>query len=221
MRAETLALVPPILGHLLEDNDEDDFDMKDLAELGTEDMWIQIDGDFGDPWEYGGDWYNSVTNEVIHWDGMEMETEGPDAPTDPDDVEVPASMTAALDRRFPLDYMDPDGDEEWTRRVRDDNERERERLIGQYQYARAAYLDARKPHTVFIIDINPDGVLDHWLQGRVEDAARTMGMPVADFTAMPLASQMVEFGRYLGYSDLGYSERMSKIELARQLNTTL
>jgi hypothetical protein len=220
MRAEALEAAPDILRHLLED--EDDFDMKDVGQDDPDpSYWHQIDGDYGDPWEYGGSWFNPARSIVWHFEGLETMEQLGIGEVDPDDIEVPPTMKAALDRQFPLDYVDPDGDLDWQERQRRDNERERDRLVGQYQYARAAYLNARKEFPWYEIDVDRDGELDSWLDRKVPDVAQMCGMTEEDFRAMPLANQLIEMTRYFGTDEIGGKFKMSKQQAERELGFRL
>lgn len=210
MRQEALALAPQITRHLLED---DDFDMKDVGEV-NEDRWEQIGGDFGDPWTYGGSWFNESQRKIIHFEGTDSDEE---AEVDPDTIPVPLTMQRALDSRYPLDYVDPDGDMEWQQRQRDDNERERAKLIGNYQYARAAYLDSNKLHTLYEIDL--DG--HEWMDRKKAEVARVHGISVEEFEAMPRPNQIIDYGQYMGFHEIGTAFEASRREASRMLRTSL
>lgn len=51
--------------------------------------WEQIGGDFGDPWTYGGTWFNKELDEIIHFPGVESE----DYDVEPDSERVDSRMT--------------------------------------------------------------------------------------------------------------------------------
>lgn len=185
-----------ILQSILEDEDHDDI-VKDVA-FGSEDgYWTQIGGDFGDPWLYGGDWFNPVKGEVLHFDGVENEKE-----VEPDEVEIPASMLAKL----------PPEDEDWRENT------ERDRIIGNYKYARAAFLNARTERTFWLFDVE-DGI-PAWLQ-RYEEPVRKQFDEEAGFEHWPVEQKMIEIGHYAGFREFAHSIYMNKIEAEKFLRTTL
>lgn len=51
--------------------------------------WIQIGGDFGDAWSYGGTWFNPQSNDMIHFPGLDYEAKEIEA----DDKRVDSKLT--------------------------------------------------------------------------------------------------------------------------------
>lgn len=223
MRAVALAVTPEIVRHLLED--DDDFDTKELSGQGQDPdpngYWTQVDGDFGDPWEYGGSWFNPVRSIVWHFEGLETMEQLGIGEIKPENVAVPAQVKAKLDQEYPLDYVDPDGDLEWQQETRDDNEREHDHLIDQYQVARAAYLNERKQYPWYEIDIPEDGALDTWMDEKVGDLVRSMGMEEEGFRALPLAIQYTSFIGYFGIDEIGSKFEMSRREATKELGVQI
>jgi hypothetical protein len=216
MREEALLTAPEIVRHLLED--EDDFDVKEVDDPQSEDgWWEQIDGDFGSAWDYGGYFYNPIKRIIWYFEGMDVMDQLGIHEIQPEDVEVPPQVMANIEHRFPSNYLDPDGDLEWQQRTRDDNEREREQLVSQYQTARAAFLNERKRFPWYEIHVSDDGKLDSWLEQHAEGAAQAMGQTVEEFRSWPLQNQLCELTRYVGVDELGHKFEMSKREAEQAL----
>jgi len=213
---------PEIVRHLLED-EEDDFDVKDVTDpIGEGDSWWeQIEGDYGDPWEYGGTWYNPVTHTMLHFEGLETMEQLEIGEIKSEDVEVPPQVMAKIDQQFPPDYVDPDGDLEWQQRQRNDNERKRDQLIDQYKVARAAFLNERKKFPWYEIGVPESGKLEQWMDAKVPNVAQMHGLSEQEFRALPLANQIIAFVGYLGIDEFGSKFMMSKREAEQKLKMRL
>jgi hypothetical protein len=217
LREAALKGVPAVLGALLEDDEEFAFDAKDMdSESAPADEWRQIGGDYGDPWEYGGSWYNDARQEIWYFAGLEAEESGEYDPLAPDNIRVPPGMQAALNRRFPLDYVDPDGDAAAGESQREANRREQERVIGNYQYARSAHLKLRQRRTFWSIDTSR-GRLEPWMEGEVSFVANSLGMSEEEFLDMPLPTQLLEFAHHFGFHEVGEAFKMSQSEAREAL----
>ena len=193
----------------------DDWDVKDATDPTNYDVWEQIDGDYGDPWLFGGAWYNSYQKRILYFDG----TEDDEGEIEPDMVEVPERMRLALLRKFPIDYVDPDGDLEWQKRIRKENEAEIEDRVEKYREKRAKMLNDERKHTVW--DIGATDSLDQWMIDDLEKVASCHGISVAEFTGHPMANQLLDMGRYFGYANIGYSDLYTKRELEEELGFSL
>ena len=224
MRAEALTLAPHVIAHLLEDDEDLDFtdDLKDVGfdAENSKGYWHQVDGDWGDPWEYGGSWYNKTLGTVLHFEGMESWNQFPEERDfEPDNIEVPPELAANLERRFPSDYVDPDGDLEWQQKQRNRNERERDNLIGHYQYARAAFLNSRKKHAFYEIAVE-DG-WSNWALPHLESIAQSYGYSMEEFESQPMELKLLQLGRHIGFEEIGSTVRMNKREAQELLGVTL
>jgi hypothetical protein len=218
-----------ILKHLLEDDDGFDDLMDANGELNLdyeggkfadfqpeEDKgWVQIDGD-ANPWEYGGSWYNKEHNLIWHFDGLDALASGGDkVEIEPDDVQVPDRMRLALERRWPSDYIDPDGDLYWQERERNANERERDNAIDNYQYTKAKKLNLLRQQTFYAIGV-PDKLYS-WMRRHIEDIASGFGCSVEDFEAEPMTSQILRVGEHLGFDSVGEQFQINRIDARKEL----
>lgn len=172
--------------------DDDDFDLKDVMDVGQEDYWQQIDGD-ANPWVYGGSWYNPARSTIIHFDGIEY-----DKDMEPDDVPVPQQMLVKL----------PPEQEDWR------ENHGRDKTIRDYQYARAEFLNARKQRTFWEIDVRGDMLPNHWI--KYEDHSPT-GMTDEDWQRMNLPQKLIELGRYFGFDEIGGQFKLNYKEAQRML----
>lgn len=182
-----------IVRRIVEGTQDEDFtdDVKDVMDLGQDDYWQQIDGD-ANPWLYGGSWFNPGQKRLIHFEGIEM-----DKDVEPDDVEIPATMLAKL----------PPEQEDWR------ENHERDKIIRDYQYARAAFLNARKPRTFWTIPADADylGAYGHgW--DKYEKHCPT-GISDEDWQRLPLINKVLELGRYFGMENIGDQFKMNYKEV--------
>jgi hypothetical protein len=184
-----------VVTHLLEDDDDDL--VKQISVQSEEGYWTQIDGDFGDPWTYGGSWYNPVKAQVLHFEGIENEED-----TDPDKVEIPATMLAKL----------PPENEDWR------ENHERDKIIQNYQIARAEFLDNRKKRDFYLMDVPAE--VPPWLRHYEEMVRKALGED-ADYDNWPVANKLVEIGRYSDFNLFSFPTRMDKLEAEKFLRTTL
>ena len=184
-----------IVRRVVETVEDEDFGLEDVYDVEPENAWRQIDGDFGDPWEYGGDWYNPARNEVLHFGGLEEE--GDDADIDPNDVPVPDQMLAKL----------PPEQEDWTQN------KDRDNAIDRYKLARAEFLNLRKQRPFWLIHVpGPDDAVFRRYDGAV---ARSWGFEPGtkeyrDYMIAPPEYKIVQVGRYVGFHELGHEERMTR-----------
>jgi len=216
--------VDQVLKAILED--EDDFDVKEIGhpDPESEGHWEQVGGDYGDPWVYGAEWYNMVKRELIHFGGVENEKE-----VDPDDVELPEAAMAKLKAKVYAQvhdpYLDTDEakedpawlakqlkDEEW------DIEREVGKALGNYQYARAAYLNSRTRYAFYRLDV-PESLDDY---AKEVEQIRPQYGPDANFEDWPIYSKLSEIANYWGWEVLD-AERfwMNKLEAQKFFGFTL
>jgi hypothetical protein len=112
--------------------------------------------------------------------------------------------------------VDPEGDEEWTRRIRDENEGKQQEAKDSYRYARAAYLELRQPREFYEIDIDRERLPPH-LEGREQSIASTMGQTAQEFAELPIEYQLIECGRYSGFGNVGSSFKMTRLEAREAL----
>jgi hypothetical protein len=147
-----------IVAQIVEDLNDDTFD--DVSEpkdiyADDPDFWTQFDGDFGNPWVWGGSWYNEAKNKIVHFEGLDNMDES-EQDIEPDDVEVPEGVIARAKAKVHDPYLDTDEakeDPEWHRRMVFAEEMEAEQIIEKYKLSRSEFLNARKSRTFWTIDV--------------------------------------------------------------------
>lgn len=186
-----------IVARLMEDDVLEDDDLVKSVSTPSEDgYWTQIDGDYGDPWLYGGAWYNPAKQIVVYFDGVEYKKE-----VDPDEVPVPDQVLNKL----------PPEDPDWR------ENRQRDKIIGDYRYARAAFLNARTRRTFYEIDVEDE--IPHHLQRYVEPVSAQFEPGV--WEELPLPNKLLEIGRYVGMDNVGSSFDITKREAEKMLGFSL
>jgi hypothetical protein len=209
-----------LMTRVLEADDEDDI-LKDLAgPFEPYDYWEQVGGDFGDPWIYGGDWFNEHRDQLLHFYGIESEQE---REIDPDDVEIPPHLREKIRQKI----HDPDLDEPWAQedlawleRQKQREEDEIDEVIGHYQYARAAFLNARESYTFYMVNVS---AFDEIINNQAKMAPiRQQFDDLADFDSWPLHAKVIEYCGYYGWLDNTDSViDMSKLEAQKFLGKNL
>lgn len=176
----------------MDNDDDDDLDPKDVYNTEPSNEWEQISGDYGDPWVYGGSWFNAAQSQVIHFNGIE--TEGGEI--DSDDIEVPATMLAKLPPEQPGWY---------------DN-RERDEAIEWYKIAKADFLNARKPYDFYLIPVDmEDTELPDWMK-KYENPNEYDG-----WNELSLPQKLIEIGGHIGMNEIGEPMKMSHLEAQKFL----
>lgn len=179
--------------------DEDDFDMKEVSEPSAEGYWVQIGGDVNG-WVYGGSWFNPAKRHLIHFDGID----NPDQhEVDPDEIEVPETMLAKLPPEQP----------DW----RDNTDRDR--MIGNYQYAKAELINKKKKYPFWMmVDVPMDQLPPEW---RKYDRECPTGIDAETWERMPIEVKMDELGSYFGFDGRAYSGSWNRYEAKKTLGNAL
>jgi len=200
--------------------DDFDADDKDLyfTDADAEGSYRQIGGDFGDPWVYGGVWFNGIKHILVHFEGIE----GLKGEIEPEHVEVPEQVLAKIKAMV----HDPDLDQDWAKedpawleRHLKQEEWEVERKVGEYQYAKAAFLNARKPYTFDVFEMDDEG-MPHELQDRVDEVRNQFEDP-DEFLTWPIEAQIAEIFGYIGWDGYSNHVSMSKKEASVFLGISL
>jgi hypothetical protein len=205
--------VPQILQHVLEGGD---FDIKDVWLPGEDERswWEQVGGDYGDPWTYGGEWYNPVTKEAVYFRGIEDEKE-----IEPGDVNVPERVMAKITGKIHDPYLDtPEAKEDaaWHTKQLRHEEWELDRIVGDYQYARAAFLNDRKQRTFYGFDV-PEK-METWLTRHEEAVKKNVGAE-NDYDDWPVYAKMFAIGSYIGVENFAEPFVMNRIEAQKYFGT--
>ncbi len=202
--------VPEILESVLR---EDDDDLKDVFHP-DEDYpgdWVQIGGDFGDPWVYGGEWHNAHKKELLHFDGIEHDKE-----TDYSQIEVPPQVMAKIIARVHDPELDALEDDEHKKWLLNREEREIEQIADSYKVARADFIEARKKRRFWLVDLDQS-----WLVETVNDKAPELAkqFEAGIWDELPFEQKLIEFGRYSGWDDIANDFLMDHIEAQQYLRT--
>lgn len=194
----------------LVENDEDESwfdDIKDVSELSQEDEWFQVGGDWGNSWVYGGDWYNPGLRQIIHFEGIDYNTE-----IDPDSIPVPEHMLAKIKSKVHNPYLDSEEAKEdpgWLAKHLEDEEQEIERIVQQYQVARAAFLEVRKLRTFYrAYEFAPD---DYFFRTYDAKIAKEFDNP-EDYLSWPPYAKMIEIGGRIGWHEIATEVKWNRLE---------
>lgn len=184
---------------LLEDDEDEYFDIKDdiinVPERAP--FFEQIDGDYGDAWVYGGSWYNPMTREIVHHDGIEHTKD-----YESWDMEVPDHVMAKINRI--------------------EDERERDNVIDRLKDEMARVKNEKRKFRVYRFYAPDNGKLEPWMEKKVPRVAETVGMSIEDFLEMPLPNQILEIGRYSGMDNFdGSPDQFTRRELSSYLEIEL
>lgn len=186
---------------------DDGVDPKEWLDDNSEEMlnkWEQIGGDFGDPWVYGGDWYNQFKHEIVHIDGLESEGI---KDKEPWDVELTPEELAAIETQFSPEEYDNE----------DDRERDKEEAIDnlKMQKSDAFNLLVEIPVYRFLDEeLTPDDWPDQ------EAIAGQFGE--GEWDHMSTAGKWIEVGRYHGFHELDhYPDKFTKAKLSEYLGLKL
>ena len=202
----------PVVRRILEDDDEDTIAgiMGDeyMPPEGAVSPWKKIGGD-EHAWDYGGTWYNAEDQVLWHFDGLDaLQYDESNKDVDPDDVPIPGSITAKLDAQYPLDYEDPDGDY-YTQETRAENARERDKIIGNYQYERARQINFTAQRTWNELDVVPLNGLE---MAKLASVARHTGEDLDELKAKPPEIQWLRLAEDEGWDNFSNRFTMSKKE---------
>jgi hypothetical protein len=204
----------PVVLRLLEDEDDDTL----AAIMGDDTLppegefispWKKIDGDM-DGWNYGAAWYDESKKELWHFDGMDqLEYDGPNRDVQPEDIDLPGKLMGALDEKYPMDYVDAEGDQDLTDQVREEFQRERERITELYKLERARQKNFKKQRTWYTLDVTPLSPHDF---GSLEAVAREMGCDFGELKEKPVELQWSLLASSHGWDRYASRFTMSKEE---------
>jgi hypothetical protein len=203
--------VPEILAALLSESDE--FDAKELYHPDAEYQgdWVQIGGDYGDAWVYGGDWHNAHKQQVLHFDGIEHDDE-----MDYRAIEIPERVMAKIKANVHDPELDTMEDDEHKRWLLNREENEIDRIADNYRVARASFLADRQKHIFWLIDLDQKWLVDSLKEKEAELAKQ---FEAGTWDEFPFEQKVLELGRYWGFQDIGEEMRMNHIEVKEMLGT--
>lgn len=184
-------------------------DPKEWLNQNSEEMlnhWEQIGGDFGDPWIYGGDWYNQFKHEIVHINGLEGEGI---KDKEPWDIKLTPEELAPIMAAYPESQDDPN--------TINDNERERDDAIENLKMTKSeAFNEAVEIPVYRFLDeeLGPDD----WPK---QDEIAAQFEPGV-WASLPTAQKWIEVGRYHGFAELdSYPDRFTKAKLSKYLGLSL
>ncbi len=208
--------VPEILAAILS---EDDDEAKEVYHPDADypGDWTQVGGDYGNPWVYGGDWFNIHKKSLLHFAGIEQDRE-----VDYRKIPVPEHAMAKLKARIHDPYLDTDEAKEdpaWLKRMLDSEEREIDRIVDNYRVAKAALIEDHKGRQFYLLDV-PE-TLPSYLQSREEAVMSFVGMTPEQWAELPVEQKLIEFGSYMGFHEIGSELTMNKVEAQKLLGFSL
>lgn len=208
--------VPDVLAHILRE-DEDDIDLKDFA-TPSEDSpgwWEQVGGDFGNPWEYGGEWHNPVTHKVLYFGGVESD---PGKEVDYADVKVPEHVMANIIKRYHDPATDAEEDADHKKWLLNREQFKIDQVVDAYKIGRADFLNNRVKLDFWLFDASEKDYVPPHLQRYVEPVRQQFDKD-ADFDNWPIWQKLLEIGRYAGFEDFAEHIQMNKLEAQAFLGT--
>lgn len=200
---------------LLPDFDPADIDIGDIAGkagvLGA--RYVQIDGDYGDPWLYGGTWYSerieqdpALWDSLIHIDGLESEDHPGEYDTWSKKVEEifadPGHQADYQVRLAALGELDPNGHED-------------EDLEDEMKQAIADELNASREMTVYRTNSENDPEIKM-------SELETLGVTPEQWVEADSGSRWALWASYHGWHQLDDQPiRLTKAELSAKLGVDL
>jgi hypothetical protein len=185
---------------LIEDDNEpyeDEELLRNITQNEPINAWQQIGGDFGDPWLYGGDWFNQDTDEIIHFDGIEY-----DKDIEYWDIEVPQEV---------LNKIGPE--------IEDDNRHNfmRDQKIEAYKLAKATFINNHKPRYFWHTHVYEDDQIFREYREKVANQFGRGEEGLRLFDSMTLAQQLAAIASYVGWGSVADRFEMNYIEAKQKL----
>lgn len=199
-----MSIAKNIVARLLEDEAEAD----DFLERYTA-GFTQVGGDFGDPWAYGGVWYNYATQQIVHCPGLEGEGIEDKSSWD---MKLTPEEEAGLLQRFPVVRETPEDD--------DDNEWERDQARDELLQQKAEAANAAVSLPVYRFD--DDEYIGDWEEYFPEIIAQFGAKGQEMWDSWPRYQQWIAIAEYKGYHEMdSYPDRYTKAELSKYLEIEL
>lgn len=183
--------------------------------LGITKGFKQIDGDFGDPWQYGGTWYSAGIESdpkkwasIVHTDGTE--TEGVEefwsgSRMVKDAARMP-EWRAKIARLKATKYADDEDDERATDEVLDEI---------------AAKMNDGIEITVYRTNAD-DPNTESWVTDRLDDVLSSVGVTKEQWDEMGPEGRLCIATQYFGWHEFDhYPEKYNKTELSNYLGLAL
>lgn len=200
MKAERIA------AWLLEDDELEDFLSRHSDDPKLHAHAEQINGDFGDPWLYGGAWLLPTSHEIVYIHGMEGE--GVEE-IQPRDVEVPERIKNKIVKRLGGDPTT------WSRRS--DPEHDIEDAIDAWQERMAGFMNRALELHVYRWSVEP---VEDWVD--VNGIRQTYGMSQDDWDSLPEPGKLIAAAEYHGLENFdSYPHKFTKAGLSKYLGVKL
>ena len=171
-----------------------------------ENRWVQVGGDFGDPWEYGGYWHNAALGQVLVLTGLEGEGV---REREAWHFDVPEHVRAQLRLNYPENFEN------------DPYDRAYEQALDDWQSAQAeAHNQAiALPVHRFGAEERLAGDNDGWpTAGDINSICRSLGISAEEWAEMPPYAQWISVGEHYGWHELDcYPEPFTKQALKQFL----
>lgn len=168
----------------------------------------QIGGDFGDPWSYGGTWFDPQSGTIVHFDGLDSGETGNDV--DADDKKIDSTLTQADYQNITKD-LQAERDEAW-----EDTE-------STIREAHAEVFNANRQFPVYRTVVEEDATIESdWADDivSVKDQWGDKGEEI--WAGMSPANKMAELAGYKGWYEFDYDScSYTKAELSAFLGINL
>lgn len=164
----------------------------------------QIGGDYGDPWAYGGVWFNSVTGQLVATEGCEDDDD-----VDAGDKAVDSMLTHA-DYVSVLDALSIDVNNEW------------ENTLDDVRQKYADSLTSSRAYKVYRTTVDSDEVIESDWADHVAAIKSENNISDDDWAAMQPAAKEAEIATRVGWIEFDhYPDKYTKKELEKMLGLRL
>lgn len=178
-----------------------------LRSAGLSSGYIQVGGDFGNPWVYGGVWYSPKKNELVVSEPPSDENE-----VDPSDIEVPGAIELGIVRRYTQDpalttveQMYEADHDDWNKA---------EAALEAWKAEQAEALEAARKRPVYRLEVaeSPESWWD------VPGMISTFGMSEEEWDKLNMVQRTIMAGEYSGWENFDpHPDEYTRRELARYL----
>ena len=191
---------PEVLAKLVAQSDpQQQHDLQQESKKPSTKGYVQIGGDFGDPWDSGGTWYNEATGTIIHHDEL---TEKEWAGVDEEDPRVDPMLT-------PKNYWDI------AKALTAEKECAWEGVESEIRTAHAEVVKAGLKFTYYVTCVEPDEVIERDWAKHIASIKAGLDNGEELWSGMTPAEKIEALATHLGWHEFDYdANRATKAELS-------
>ncbi|MGV0949327.1 MAG: hypothetical protein ACOYB3_01550 [Azonexus sp.] len=171
----------------------------------TEKGFVQISGDFGSPWDYGGTWFNEATGDLVHFPGLD----GDSKDIEPDDSRID-SMLNQENYNAILKVLHLDEDTEW------------ENIEDEVRSEHAATLNAARKFTYYRTTVEDDKYIEKDYPREIADIKAETEQDDETWAALPPSIKQSSIADRIGWHEFDhYPVKITRAELSSLLGIDL